>query len=96
MKMFLAVTLLAATLGCGGGEETGAPSDEDDDCESEYCCGSGNCGGGMCTYPCRDDLDCPDSMACEHDTCFFRCDRDVDCAPGESCEHGDTVCEWGH
>ncbi|MEC7523691.1 MAG: hypothetical protein VYE22_27660 [Myxococcota bacterium] len=80
-------------LACGG--DVGATCVSDGDCADGYCCTEdANCGGGMCTVPCRDDLDCPSFMACEHDVCFFRCEVDEDCAVGQSCEHGDTVCEW--
>ena len=78
--------------GCGGG--VGATCDNDSQCATGWCCDSGNCGGGMCTYSCRDDLDCPSDMLCEHDTCFFNCASDEDCAVGMSCEHGQTICEW--
>jgi hypothetical protein len=75
--------------------ETGSFCDTDRDCYSGVCCTSeSNCRGGMCTYSCRDDRDCPPDMACEHDVCFFRCSSDRDCAVGQSCEHGKTVCEW--
>ncbi len=77
---------------CGGG--IGSNCRTSDDCSDGFCCDSGNCGGGMCTYRCDADRDCPVEMACEHGTCFFTCSSDDDCAPGMSCEHGDTVCEW--
>ena len=78
--------------GCGGG--IGATCRSYDDCSDGFCCDSGNCGGGMCTYRCDVDADCPPEMACEHDVCFFTCRSDADCARGMSCEHGNTVCEW--
>jgi hypothetical protein len=87
--------LFLASCACGRDGDPGAPCEVHDDCESGFCCGSDHCGGGMCTYPCHDDRDCPPDMGCEHETCFFRCDGDRDCAPGETCEHGDTVCELG-
>lgn len=75
--------------------EPGSFCDTDRDCYAGICCTErANCGGGMCTYSCRDDRDCPPDMACEHDVCFFRCSSDRDCAVGQSCEHGNTVCEW--
>jgi len=78
---------------CGGGT-AGAFCDSDDDCQGICCTERGNCGGGMCTFECRDDLDCPSDMGCEHDVCFYLCDVDEACAVGQECEHGDTVCEW--
>ncbi len=68
------------------------------DCFDGTCCKDKNCGGGMCTYRCEDDRDCPESMLCEHKFCFFRCDRDEDCGSGQKCEHGKTICEYegGH
>jgi hypothetical protein len=78
---------------CAGG--VGAFCDVDRDCISGFCCTKeSNCGGGMCTFACRGDRDCPPDMACEHDVCFFRCSSDRDCAVGQSCEHGHSVCEW--
>lgn len=79
---------------CMGG--AGTRCDDDQQCNFElYCCREkSNCGGGMCTIACHDDLDCPDDMLCEHDKCFYRCADDQDCAPGMSCEHGKTICEY--
>jgi hypothetical protein len=78
---------------CYGGP--GGFCDRNADCESEFCCtDQSNCGGGMCTWRCANDGDCPRDMACEHDLCFYRCASDADCAVGQSCEHGRTVCEW--
>ncbi len=80
-------------LFCGG--DVGADCLDDGDCADGFCCTEeSNCGGGMCTLACDDDLDCPSFMACEHDMCFFRCESDLDCAEGQGCEHGDTICEW--
>ncbi len=76
--------------------DIGGPCDVDDDCLDGVCCKDKNCGGGMCTYPCKDDLDCPDVMACEHKVCFFSCIDDLDCGAGQSCEHGHTICEYEH
>lgn len=106
LSLALATTVLFAAPGCGPGEgcrydpdgcggDVGAYCVYDSDCLDGYCCTEeGNCGGGMCTIPCRDDLDCPSFMGCEHGVCFFLCDFDEDCAVGQSCEHGNTVCEW--
>lgn len=64
------------------------------DCAEGICCDSDNCGGGMCTYSCDHDEDCPPTMACEHHVCVYMCDSDADCASGWECEHDNTVCEW--
>ena len=75
---------------------SGALCRRDVDCQPGlFCCTEdSNCGGGMCTLQCKDDLECPPDMACEHSKCFYRCDSDIDCAEGMSCEHAHTVCEW--
>jgi hypothetical protein len=78
---------------CTNGE-AGAFCLTDHDCIGICCTARSNCAGGMCTYACRDDRDCPLNMACEHDVCFYRCEYDTDCAFGQSCEHDNTVCEW--
>lgn len=78
---------------CPGGE-AGAFCITDQDCRGICCTEKANCASGMCTYPCKDDRDCPVDMACEHDVCFYRCAFDSDCAPGQTCEHNSTVCEW--
>jgi len=65
-----------------------------DDCSDGLCCRDKNCGGGMCTYSCGNNGDCPSSMLCEHGYCFFTCGADRNCGPGQSCEHGETVCEY--
>jgi hypothetical protein len=79
--------LCAGGLGglCGGNQ----------DCAVGFCCRNPKeCGGGMCTLSCRNDLDCPVEMACEHGMCFYSCRSDLDCAAGQHCGHGHTVCEW--
>ncbi|MCA9717360.1 MAG: hypothetical protein H6713_41640 [Myxococcales bacterium] len=78
---------------CGSGG-IGSFCNNDAECFNSECCESDNCGGGMCTFRCDHDVDCPAEMLCEHGTCFFICNSDLDCANGQSCEHGNTVCEW--
>ena len=78
---------------CPSGEP-GAECIDDRDCFGFCCTDGSNCRGGMCTYACQNNEDCPRDMACEHDMCFFACEFDEDCAVGQSCEHGNTVCEW--
>ena len=77
---------------CDG--DVGGACGDDFDCFDGVCCSDKNCGGGMCTYLCDGDLDCPGGMACEHGYCFFECDGDGDCGPGQKCEHGKTICEY--
>lgn len=69
---------------------------DDFDCIDGFCCQSKNCGGGMCTYRCDTNADCPNAMSCEHGNCFFACNEDRDCGTGQKCEHGHTICEYGH
>ena len=79
--------LCAGGLGglCGGNQ----------DCAIGFCCRNPKeCGSGMCTLSCRNDLDCPVEMGCEHGVCFYSCRSDLDCAAGQHCGHGHTVCEW--
>jgi hypothetical protein len=74
--------------------EAGSFCDSDYDCIGICCKQASNCGGGMCTFSCQNDLDCPMDMACEHRVCFYRCRMDSDCAVGQQCEHDNTICEW--
>ena len=78
--------------------DIGGFCDFDEDCDDGACCRDNNCGGGMCTYFCRGNVDCPYNMLCEHGYCFFTCAHDNDCGPGQQCEHGETICEYegGH
>lgn len=74
--------------------QAGASCSSNFDCQESCCQDSNNCAGGMCSFSCEDDTQCPADMACEHNICFYRCTQDVDCAPGQSCEHDNTLCEW--
>jgi hypothetical protein len=62
-------------------------------CATNYCCVSPPCGGGMCTYPCQRDADCPYGARCADNACFWACSTDAQCAPGWTCKHGHTVCQ---
>lgn len=105
VRSLLPMPPLLALTACGDGDDcrfdplcpggnVGASCEEDRNCAAGFCCDTGNCGGGMCTFPCDDDDDCPSDMSCAHDVCFFRCGSDRDCADGMSCEHGHTIREW--
>jgi hypothetical protein len=62
------------------------------DCATGFCCTSPPC-GGMCTYSCRHDVDCPYGTLCADGACFWACTDTLDCAPGYSCKHAHTVCQ---
>ncbi len=63
------------------------------DCATSYCCVSPPCGGGMCTYPCQRDADCPYGTRCADNACFWACATDAQCGPGWTCKHAHTVCQ---
>jgi len=65
-----------------------------DDCADGVCCLSDHCGGGMCTFLCGSQGDCPSGMACEGGFCFYSCTTDTNCGPGQKCEHDHTVCQY--
>jgi hypothetical protein len=66
----------------------------DEDCGRGVCCGTRECGSGMCTYFCDIHADCPRQMLCEDGYCFFGCHNDGDCASDQDCKHGETVCQY--
>jgi hypothetical protein len=72
----------------------GARCSVSDECADGICCLSGNCGGGMCTYLCGGNGDCPPSMLCDGGFCFYTCRADAECAPGQECERDDTICQY--
>jgi len=76
---------------CPGG--VGGFCDRDNECASGHCCDKKACDGGMCTYPCDSDPECPVGMLCDGGTCYFACDNVADCASGQHCK-GDGVCRW--
>lgn len=76
---------------CPGG--VGAYCDNDGECGSGHCCDKKECDGGMCTFECDDDHECPQGLLCEHGVCFYACSTAADCASGQKCKH-DGVCEW--
>ena len=64
------------------------------DCATGYCCTSPPCGGGMCAYACRNDLDCPYGSRCDGGACFAVCYYDTDCGWGQTCKKGHTLCQY--
>ncbi len=106
IKWFLAVTSCATTLavlwGCDDDDDgrgaywstLGDACASDRDCDTGYCCRTPECGGGTCTFACRDDLDCPRGTLCENKACFFTCVTDRDCAVRQTCKHARTVCQY--
>jgi len=78
---------------CGSGG-IGAYCGRDSDCFDNHCCKKDECDGGMCSFECDNDGQCPRGMLCEHKTCFFVCGANGECGPGQECKHGGRVCEW--
>ena len=64
------------------------------DCGTGFCCTSPPCRGGMCTYACRSDIDCPYGTRCDGGACFVMCYYDTDCAWGQTCKKGRTLCQY--
>jgi hypothetical protein len=63
------------------------------DCATELCCDLAECGGGMCTFACGGDTDCPSPMRCQLGYCFYDCTSAEDCADDMLCQEG--VCLHG-
>ena len=96
----IAFVLVAGVVSCGddddGGGDVGAPCRDDFDCDGR-CVRGGDWPGGMCTYSCDFDGDCPDHTACvEEDggVCAVVCGDTEDCRdygfePGYSCAQTD-------
>jgi len=64
------------------------------DCATGYCCTSPACRGGMCTYACRTDYDCPNGSRCDGGSCFWSCVSDAQCAWGQTCKKAHTLCQY--
>jgi len=64
------------------------------DCATGFCCTSPPCHGGMCTYACRTDLDCPYGTRCDGGACFAVCFYDSDCAYGQTCKKAHSLCQY--
>ena len=80
-----------ALLGCGddgpgigpGSRLVGGACDADHHCQGR-CVGGKHYPGGMCTFSCRDDRDCPGGTFCVADhggICALACGHPRDCAP---------------
>lgn len=76
---------------CAGG--VGGFCDKDVECASGHCCTNKACDGGMCTFECDADSECPVGMLCDGGNCFYACDTAAECAAGQKCK-GDGVCRW--
>ncbi len=72
----------------------GAGCAADTQCPGGYCCRSGVCGGGMCTYHCGNNAQCPPGTLCADGACFWACSSDANCAAGQVCRHARTVCQY--
>jgi hypothetical protein len=104
MPRVLLVLVLVTFTACAGGDgppppgggfgAIGASCFAAYDCASGFCCKSPPCRGGMCTYACRDDFDCPPGARCDGGACFWACLRDTDCAIGQSCKKQHSVCQY--
>ncbi|MFZ5894121.1 MAG: hypothetical protein ACOY0T_23880 [Myxococcota bacterium] len=98
------LVLLGLVFACSGGDGPppprggvygiGALCSNPYDCGSGFCCKSPPCGGGMCTYACRDDFDCPNGARCDGGACFWACFDDRECAPRQSCKKQHTICQY--
>jgi hypothetical protein len=64
------------------------------DCATGYCCTSPPCRGGMCTYACRSDFDCPLGFGCDGGACFWNCRVDSECALGQTCKKAHSLCQY--
>jgi hypothetical protein len=78
----------------GGAGWVGAGCGAPGQCPSGYCCRSSQCGGGMCTYPCSNNAQCPYGTLCADGACFWACSSDANCGAGQACRHGHTVCQY--
>ncbi|MGC4094936.1 MAG: hypothetical protein QM756_44865 [Polyangiaceae bacterium] len=97
------ICALGAVSACAGGDgppggapgyQVGALCASDWDCATGYCCKAPPCRGGMCSYACRDDFDCPSGTRCDGGTCFWACAVDANCPIGQTCKKAHTVCQY--
>jgi hypothetical protein len=82
----LAITFLLGAAACGDDDDRrgdlGAACADHRDC-ADRCVRGGDWPGGMCTYSCSDDRDCPGGTACiskEGGMCAVTCQVNADCA----------------
>jgi hypothetical protein len=87
-RRVLAMLLFAAALAASGCDDdddhygdTGAPCDDDEQC-MDRCARGPDWPGGMCTYECNTDEDCPGGTACvdrSGGVCAVLCEVNDDC-----------------
>lgn len=83
---FLALLLAVTVAACGDDDDenfgdVGAPCESSAECRGR-CARGGDFPGGMCTYECARDEDCPRGTACvsrEGGICAVICERHSDC-----------------
>lgn len=78
--MMFASALIA--LACDDDPHIGAACEHDRHCEDGRCARGPDFPGGMCTYSCRDDRDCPSDWFCIEKAggvCAHGCDRSHQC-----------------
>jgi hypothetical protein len=89
-SLLLLLSMVASACGDDDGDHRGSFGDgcaDDRDC-AERCVKGGDWPGGMCTYRCNEDRDCPPGTACvdkEGGVCAFTCSRSGDCPAGYGC-----------
>ena len=85
----IAALVVALAAGCGGsgvgadGVAVGAACSGDGDCERRCVLGDSHYPGGMCTFACSTDADCPIGTSCIDDEggiCAVNCVQPADCS----------------
>jgi hypothetical protein len=86
MLALVLLSLVTAAAACGDDDDRrgnlGAACIDHRDCD-ERCVRGGDWPGGMCTYSCSDDRDCPSGTACvnkDGGICAVTCRSHSDCA----------------
>ena len=93
MKRWMGAAVLVWVVGCGpaGPEVVGGACEVDEQCV-DSCLEGRDYPGGMCSIPCRDDLDCPEFSWCVDRSggfCLPACEVDRDCPPDYECRDTD-------